>query len=100
MNYLEERKIIQNMITEKNYENALIYFEKSFKNIKHDIKYKKIILCLRCLQYFERLENNDYNTAYGIFNDFDSSYWEKDITIFLYDKDDILADYNLEVFIF
>jgi hypothetical protein len=100
MNYLEERKIIQNMIMEKNYDNALIYFEKTFKNAKNEINFKKIILCLRCLQYLERLENNDYNTAYTIFNNFDQSYWEKEITILLYDKDEKIIDYNLEVFIF
>lgn len=100
MNYLEERKIIQNMIKDRYYQKALNYFENTFAKCKDETNYKKIMLCLKCLQYLEILERNDYNAGYHLLNNLDPVYWNKDITISLYDNEDKIIDYNLEVILF
>jgi hypothetical protein len=99
MNFLEERKIIQNMIKEKDYATALIYFETNFQEhiAKNELLAKKIILCLKCLQYFDKLRLNDYQAAYQILNSFDMTYWVNEVSILLYDKEDRITDYTLEV---
>jgi hypothetical protein len=99
MNFLEERKIIQNMLIEKDYDTALNYFENQFKqySAKKQINFKKIILCLTTAKYLESLKVNDFQTAYQILNKLDSSYWSKDITVSMYDNEDKITDYNLEV---
>ncbi len=97
---MEERKIIQNIIRDRNYQKALNYFENTFSKSKNETNYKKIILCLKCLQYLELLSKNDYNTAYYILYNLESDYWNKDITISLYDNEEKIIDYNLEVYKF
>jgi hypothetical protein len=99
MNFLKERNIIQNMIKEKDYETALKYFEINFQEylIKKEISFKKIILCLTTLQYLDFLKINDYLSAYNILNKLDRSYWNKDITVLLYDNEDKIFDFTLDV---
>ena len=87
------------MIKEKDYEMALNYFESNFisyKNTKEFI-FKKIIVCLTCLNYLQKLGQNEYLLAYKILKNMTNDYWNKDITISLYDNNNKLADYNLEV---
>ncbi len=100
MNYLEERKILQNMIKDKNYQKAINYFENTFTKSKDETNYKKIMLCLKCLQYLEIILRNDYNAGYHLLNNLDQVYWNKDITVSLYDNEDKIVDYNLEVYKF
>jgi hypothetical protein len=102
MNFLEERKILQNMIKEKDYITALTYFNTNFTEHtgKNENFFKKIILCIRCLEYLGELRLNDYNSAYQILNSFDQSYWTQNITVSLYDHEDKVVDYNLEVIIY
>lgn len=99
MNFLKERKIIQNMLHEKDYDTALFYFETNFQSYipKKEINFKKIILCLTTLKYIERLKSNDYMTAYHILNKLDSSYWNKDISVLMYDNEDKICDFTLDV---
>lgn len=88
------------MIKEKDYEMALNYFESNFsayKNTKEFI-FKKIIVCLVCLNYLKNLSQNEYLLAYKILKNMTNEYFNKDITISLYDNDNKLTDYNLEVF--
>jgi hypothetical protein len=99
MNFLKERKIIQNMIKEKDYEMATNYFESNFSSYisTKEFIFKKIIVCLVCLNYLEKLSQNEYLSAYKIFKNMTYEYWNKDITISLYDYNNKLTDYNLEV---
>ena len=99
MNFLKERKILQNMIKEKDYETALKYFELNFQEYKQkkEISFRKIILCLTTLKYLECLKINDYIPAYQILNKLDKSYWNKDVTLSMYDKEDKIIDYTLDV---
>jgi hypothetical protein len=87
------------MIKEKDYKTALTYFNTNFIDYmnKNESLFKRIILCLRCLEYLDKLKQNDYNSAYQILNSFDQSYWSQNITISLYDNNDKVLDYNLEV---
>jgi len=100
MNFLKERKIIQNMIKEKDYEMALNYFESNFTSYKYskEFIFRKIIICLICLNYLLKLSQNEYLLAYKILTNMTNEYWNKDITISLYDNYNKLTDYNLEVF--
>jgi len=99
MNFLKERKIINNMITEKDYETALTYFQAQFKPflIKNETIYKKIYFCLIVLIYLELLRRNDYHKAYEVLNSLDASFWNRNIYVMMYDKDDRINEYNLEV---
>lgn len=87
------------MIKEKDYETALKYFEINFQEYlgKKEISFKKIILCLTTLQYLDFLQINDYLSAYNILNKLDRSYWNKDITVLLYDNEDKIFDYTLDL---
>ena len=87
------------MITEKDFDTALSYFETTFQFYKStkELNFKKIVLCLTTLKYLERLTNNDYLAAYHILNKLDISYWNKEICISMYDNEDKIMDYNLEV---
>ena len=99
MNFLKERKIIQNMIKEKDYDMALSYFENNFISFKSfkEFNFKKIVICLVCLKYLQKLSHNDYIEAYQILNNLGAEYWTKEITISLYDNQDKINDYSLEV---
>jgi hypothetical protein len=99
MNFLKERKIINNMITEKDYETALVYFQAQFKAflIKNETIYKKIYFCLIVLIYLELLRRNDYHKAYEVLNSLDTTFWNRNLYVMMYDKDDKLNEYNLEV---
>lgn len=99
MNFLKERKIIQNMIFEKDFDTAKNYFENTFSTYlqKKEINFKKIILCITVMKYLESLKNNEYMLAYQILNKLDSSYWNKEITVSMYDNEDKITDYTLEV---
>jgi len=99
MNFLKERKIIQNMLIERDYETALSYFQSNFQTYinKKEFNFKKIILCLTTLKYLELLRKGDYLTAYELLNKLDSSYWSKDVTVLMYDIEDKIYDYSLEV---
>jgi len=99
MNFLKERKIIHNMIMDKDYDTALSYFQTHFISYlsKKEISFKKIILCLTTMKYLDSIKNNEYMTAYAILNKLDNSFWNKDITVTMYDGEDRICDYNLEV---
>lgn len=99
MNFLKERKIIQNMIKEKDYDMALGYFESNFQTYKSskEIIFKKIIVCLICLNYLQKISLNEYMQAYKILKGMSDEYMNKDITISLYDHNDKLTDFSLEV---
>jgi hypothetical protein len=99
MNFLKERKIIQNMLMEKDYDTALSYFQANFQTYlnKKELNFKKIILCLTTLKYLERLRKNDYLSAYQILNKLDSTYWSKDVLVLMYDSEDKICDYTLDV---
>lgn len=99
MNFLKERKIIQNMIKERDYEMAFNYFETNFSSYKNtkEFIFKRIIFCIVCLNYFQKLSQDEYLSAYKILKDMSNEYWNKDITISLYDINNKLTDYNLEV---
>jgi hypothetical protein len=99
MNFLKERKIIQNMLSEKDYDTALSYFKSNFQTYfdKKEINFKKIIMCLTTLKYFQLLRNNDYLAAYNLLNKLDSSFWNKDVTILMYDNENKIFDYSLDV---
>jgi hypothetical protein len=91
------------MIKEKDYITALIYFENEFQKHSTNLNinyFRKIILCLKCLQYLDKLKQNDYTSGYQILNTLDSTFWSKDITISLYDSEDRITDFNLEVFFY
>jgi len=87
------------MIKEKDYEMALNYFESNFNSYKYskEFIFKKIIVCLICINYFEKLSHEEYLLAYKILKNMSNDYWNKDITISLYDHCNRLTDYNLEV---
>jgi len=115
MNFLEERNsnkiiyifinylhylVIQTMITDKRYKEALTYFEKTFSDYKSNNKetsYKKIITCIVCLIYLEQLKNQNYSEAFETLDRLDSSYWSKILIVSLYDQDQKIVDYSLEV---
>ena len=99
MNFLKERKILQNMIKEKDYDTALKYFEKNFHEHKQkkETSFRKIILCLTTLKYLECLKINDYLLAYEILNNLDKSFWNKDVTLAMYDKEEKITDYSLDL---
>jgi hypothetical protein len=84
---------------ERDYDTALSYFQTNFQTYsnKKEINFKKIILCLTTLKYLELLRKNDYIIAYETLNKLDSSYWSKDITVLMYDNEDKIYDYSLEV---
>lgn len=98
MNFLKERKIIQNMLMEKDYDSALEYFIKYFGEYytKKEVNYKKIIVCLSTLKYLDKLKANDFLAAFEILNSLDRSYWTKDISINLYDANDKIIDKTIE----
>lgn len=99
MNFLKERKMMQNMLSNKDYDTALTFFESNFKSYfaTKELSFKKVILCLTILKYLESLFFNDYNKAYEILNKLDNSYWEKNITLTLYDNNNKIIDFSLEV---
>ena len=104
MNFLEERKKIQNLITNKEYNSLYDYFVNKFKDfsmsmdISKEKVYKKIIMCISCLKYFEFVRNSNYEKAYETFSVLDSTYWNSynAITVCLYDYDNKLKDYTLD----
>ncbi len=87
------------MIKEKDYEMALNYFESNFNSYKYskEFIFKKIIICLICLNYLQKLSHDDYLLAYKILKNIPNDFWNKDITISLYDSSNKLTDFNLEV---
>ena len=87
------------MIMDKDYDTALSYFQTHFYSYlsKKDISFKKIILCLTTLKYLDSIKNNEYMSAYAILNKLDNSFWSKDINVTMYDGEDRIQDYNLEV---
>ena len=99
MNFLKERKILQNMITQRDYDTALNYFNTNFQSYinKKEINFKKIILCITTLKYLDLLKNNEYISAYHLLNSLDNTYWNKDICISMYDNENKIVDYTLEV---
>ena len=98
MNFLKERKIIQNMLAGGDFDTALSFFEKHFHlyQLKKEINFKKILMCIYTLKYLERLKHNDYLNAYEVLNKLDQSFWNKDITVSLYDNEDKICDYTCE----
>ena len=90
------------MIREKDYEIALEYFEGNFSTYKStkEFIFKKIFLCIIVLIYLKKLGQNDYLDAFKFLNNLSSEYWNKDLTISLYDKHNKLEDFNLEVIYF
>jgi hypothetical protein len=87
------------MIMDREFETALSYFETNFKNYqtKKEISFRKIILCLTTLKYLEKIKNNEYIEAYQILNKLDGTYWNKDISLLMYDSLDKICDFTLEV---
>ena len=98
MNFLQERKIIQNMINEKAYDEALSYFTKHFGEYssKKELNYKKIIICLITMKYFNILQSNDYMNAFEILNNLERSYWNENLNVNLYDQNDKIIEVNIE----
>jgi hypothetical protein len=84
---------------DREFETALSYFETNFKNYqtKKEISFRKIILCLTTLKYLEKIKNNEYIEAYQILNKLDGTYWNKDISLLMYDSLDKICDFTLEV---
>jgi hypothetical protein len=99
MNFLKERKVIHNMILEKEYEIALSYFQSNFlaHRSKKEMNWKKIILCLTILKYLDRLRKDDYQDAFQIIYNLEKDYWNKEITLLLYDSNNRICDFSLEV---
>ena len=83
----------------KDYETALSYFETNFQNYqnKKEIIFRKIIICLTTLKYLDRIKNNNYLDAYQILNKLHNSYWNKEVYVLMYDNEDKIYEYNLEV---
>lgn len=100
MNFLQERKIIQNMINQREYDSAIEYFTKNFleystKNNKIE-NYKKIMISLTTMKYFQQLDNNDYMKAFEILNNLDRSYWNENLNISLYGQNEQIFEMNVE----
>ncbi len=89
------------MIKEKDYEMALNYFESNFiaYRLSKEVIFKKIIVCLICLNYLQKLSQNDYILAYKILKAIGEEYWNKEITLSIYDHKDKITDFTLEVLI-
>lgn len=87
------------MITEKDYETALTYFQAQFRAFltKNETIYKKIYFCLIVLIYLELLKRNEYQMAYEVLNSLDASFWNRNIYVMMYDKMDKINEYTLEV---
>ena len=86
------------MISDRKYDEALRSFESKFQvySSKNEQNFKKIILCLVCLKLFDCLMNNDYMQGFSNLNKLDISFWNKNITISLYDAEEKIYDYCLE----
>lgn len=99
MNFIKERKIIQNMILEKEYDLALNYFESNFHihRLKKEINWKKIILCLIVMKYIDLLKKNEYQEAFQLLYKLDRELWDRSITVVMYDTDKKIHEYSLEV---
>lgn len=87
------------MIKEKDYEMALTYFEQSFVayKITKEFTFRKIILCLCALIYLKKLSKNEYLEAFKFLNNLNKEYWDRELYISLYNKENKLEDFNLDV---
>ena len=89
------------MINDKNYKETLTYFEKTFADYKSNNKevcYKKIITCIITLIYLECLQNQNYTEAFETLDKLDPTFWSnKNLIVSLYDEDQKILDYTLEV---
>jgi len=90
------------MIKEMKYKETLTYFEKTFSDYKNNNSkgdsYKKIITCILCLIYLDCLKNKNYSEAFETLDKLDSSYWSKHLIVSLYNQEQKIVDYSLEVF--
>ena len=96
--FLQERKIIQNMLIEKDYETAITFFTKEFKDYKtkNERNFMSILTCLTTMRYFTLLKQNDYQHAFELLNALDKAYWTETNVINLYDKHDKIIEVTVD----
>ena len=96
--FLQERKIIQNMLIEKDYETAITFFTKEFKDYKtkNERNFMSILTCLTTMRYFTLLKQNDYQNAFELLNSLDKAYWTETNVINLYDKNDKIIEVTVD----
>lgn len=98
ISFLEERKVIHNIIVDHHFKTALDFFVSHFKGYSdsHDLLYKKILLALVVLVYLDNLAESKYYEAYEFLNNLDPSLWDNELKISLYNKSDKPEEFSLQ----